>query len=59
MTQQEFLERYDNGCHFSGEELLFLVRCFPNVKTTLGRVTQNSQEVKTIISVEGRYFLIN
>ncbi len=58
-NKQEFLERYDNGYHFSDKELLFLVRCFQNVKTTLGRATQNSQEARTIISVGGRYFLID
>lgn len=59
MTEKEFLERFDNGDHFNNKELAFLLHEFQKIETTSGRATQNSQEVRTIISVEGRYFLIN
>ena len=59
MTEKEFLERFDNGDYFNNKELAFLLHEFPKIETTSGRATQNSQEVRTIISVEGRYFLIN
>ena len=59
MTEKEFLNRYDSGDHFNNKELAFLLHEFPKIETTFGRTTQNSKEVRTVVSIGCRYFLIN